>query len=614
MSSKQWLIVFAATVLAIALLMVGFNYIVDPFDVFGSVFSPWWSYSETLNPRVAKIEYLDKHHEQYDSYIIGCSSTSSFPVEQLNAYFDASFYNAIMYGADLYDVELMSKYMLEHYEVKNLVVSLYIGNAEQYNHETDPATYGLHYKVDGSSPLLFYWRYLTANPQYSSDKLKKMMTDGYLQQPHDVFDVETGAYDKSRRDVEAIGSLDSYLAQPAYAGFKNYPQRTSSIPYLEECMGSLQAIKEACEANGTTLTVVCPPLYYEHIAHYSQKDRAAFCQALAEVTDYWDFTLSSVSFEPRYFYDETHFRNDIGKMAVARMFRDDSFYIPDDFGYFVTVDTVDEMLEKTADIHPLDADAYTAQVPILMYHHLAEEDSTGDTIAAENFASHMEALQKAGYTAVNFSDLKDYVEFGTPLPEKPIIITFDDGYTSNLTIAAPILETYGMKATVFTIGVSIGKDTYKDTGVAMIPHFSLEDAALLQDVITVESHGYNIHEVRGRDPEPIRNGVLQKSGESEEAYIAFLRNDFQTMDQMFTETLGRSVGVIAYPFGYTSALNELIFKEEGAYATVTSSAKTNTIIKGLPQSLRSMGRYPVRGEYTADQVLEMLQTGKTPAK
>ena len=97
MDSKKWIITFFATIVFIGAGIIGFNYFVDPYGVFDNIGIEWPSYEMTMNPRAAKITYLKDHHEEYDSYIIGCSSTSSFPTEQLNEYFDASFYNMIMY-------------------------------------------------------------------------------------------------------------------------------------------------------------------------------------------------------------------------------------------------------------------------------------------------------------------------------------------------------------------------------------------------------------------------------------------------------------------------------------------------------------------------------------
>ena len=113
MTSKKWLVMFAVTVLLIAVLLCTYNVLTDPFGVFGDPLMNWYSYNITNNPRAAKIAYLDEHYEDYDSYIIGCSSTSSFPVDAFNEYLDAKFYNLIMYGADMLDVEQTDDYIIE---------------------------------------------------------------------------------------------------------------------------------------------------------------------------------------------------------------------------------------------------------------------------------------------------------------------------------------------------------------------------------------------------------------------------------------------------------------------------------------------------------------------
>lgn len=601
-SSKKWLAAFFGTVLLLAVLVMGFNFWTDPFGAFGDHFFQWWSYDETMNPRVAKISYLDQHHDQYDSYIIGASSSSSFPTEQLNTYFDANFYNLVMYGADMLDVEQTCQYLVDHYTVKNLVVSVYIHNAQVYHVEQDPLTYNLHWKVDGSSPLLFYAKYLLSNPRNGWTKLQRLQTDPYLQQSYRVFDQQTGAYDKSRRDVEPIGDLESYLAKSSYAVFSNYPEGSADLPYLEDCMQSIARIRDLCRERGVNLTVVCPPMYYAYLEYYSPEDQAAFRDALAEVTPYWDFTLSSASYEPRYFYDDTHFRNCLGEMALARMFGDSSVYVPEDFGEYVS-----QAPAGAQEASPAAAEAYSAQVPILMYHNLAQEGSGNDTISVQRFEEHLAALQDAGYTTITFQDLLAYVEQGTELPEKPVLLTFDDGYESNYTLAYPLLQQYQMKATIFVIGVSMGKDTYKDTGQAMIPHFTQEQAAEMEasGLVAIESHGYDMHEVQGRDPEPIRVGILPREDESEWDYAAFLQEDCQAM----TDLLGKTPGVLAYPYGYASELSEVVLHEMGIYATVTIEEKINTIVKGLPQSLRQMGRFYMTEAISAPELLSMLSGG-----
>lgn len=274
------------------------------------------------------------------------------------------------------------------------------------------------------------------------------------------------------------------------------------------------------------------------------------------------------------------------------------------------IDAVTESSEQieptTEEAPPIEARA-SYQVPILMYHHLTKYPAkvNHDTVQVKTFRAHMQALKNAGFEPVSFMDLRDYVQNGTPLPEKPIVITFDDGYTSNYELAYPILQEFGFKATIFAIGISVGKDTYKDTGIKMNPHFNLAQAAIMEasGLVTVASHGYNFHEVNGKDPAPVRRGVLQKQGESEEDYIRFLQNDHQIMQHM----LGESANIIAYPYGLYSNLSDKILVQAGAFATVTTDHRMNTVVKGDAQSLLCLGRFRVVDEQSPADLLAMIE-------
>ena len=191
MSAKRWCWMFVFSLLLTVTAYALFNIVVDPFGVFGDVFFDWYSYDMTNNPRVAKTTYLDKNHEKYDSYVIGWGGASSFPVEDLNRYFNAKFYNLIMYGADMLDVEKTSKYIIDNYEVKNLVLNVYITNGSKYDEEEDNITRNLHAKVGEESKISFYSRYMFLNYQYALAKIKAKKEDTYLTKTFDVFNVET---------------------------------------------------------------------------------------------------------------------------------------------------------------------------------------------------------------------------------------------------------------------------------------------------------------------------------------------------------------------------------------------------------------------------------------
>ena len=609
MSSKKWVLIFLATVLVLAVLLAALNLAADPFGAFGDELLSWFSYDETNNPRVAKFTYLEQHHDDYDSYILGCSSTSSFPVDAFNEAFDASFYNLIMYGADMRDCEKIARYLIGHYEVKNLILNVYLDNGLTYDEESDRLTKNLHYKEDpDTSALSYYTRYLFADPRYALAKLNALRTDTILPQTFDVFDERTGCYDKRVRDAEPIGSAERYLE--SYPVFADYPHQTLSLPYTEQCMQSVAAIRALCEEAGVNLTVAAGPVYAEYLKNYEPETVAQFYRSLAQVTPFWDFSSSSVSCEMRYFYDGTHFRNNVGEMICARMTGRTDLWIPDDFGTYVTADTPEDYFLNVLSPKPLSQDEISTQVPILMYHHLSEDVTNSEMVSPEQFEAQIRALSEAGYTGVSFDELQAYVLRGEPLPEKPVVITFDDGYRSNYTLAYPILQKYNMKAAIFVIGVSFGKDHYKDTDYAITPHFGAAEAAEMaaSGLVSIQSHTYDMHQwLPYETGSAVRENILPLPGESEEAYVQTLTEDFTRSRAQLESATGQPVDVLAYPAGQYSTLAQVTLQSLGVHVTLSTNPGVNTVVKGLPQTLYAMLRFGITEDVSPEALLNMIQ-------
>ncbi|MCC7360189.1 MAG: polysaccharide deacetylase family protein [Anaerolineales bacterium] len=97
------------------------------------------------------------------------------------------------------------------------------------------------------------------------------------------------------------------------------------------------------------------------------------------------------------------------------------------------------------------------RLPILMYHYVepwpagADVIRQGLTVKPEDFAAQMAYLHEHGYVTVSLYDLLEAVAQGTPLPEKAVALTFDDGYRTLLDYAVPVLQPYGYTGTVFVI-------------------------------------------------------------------------------------------------------------------------------------------------------------------
>ncbi|HML32354.1 polysaccharide deacetylase family protein [Sporomusa sphaeroides] len=98
-------------------------------------------------------------------------------------------------------------------------------------------------------------------------------------------------------------------------------------------------------------------------------------------------------------------------------------------------------------------------VPILAYHQVSSAAEIY-SIDPADFEQQMQYLANHGYTAVSLSELFAAREGTGRLPEKPVIITFDDGYADNYLTALPIMEKYRMKSTVFIITGQVGQPEY----------------------------------------------------------------------------------------------------------------------------------------------------------
>ena len=103
---------------------------------------------------------------------------------------------------------------------------------------------------------------------------------------------------------------------------------------------------------------------------------------------------------------------------------------------------------------------YQNGIPVLLYHHVSEDDSDMPelNVMPVEFDRQMRMLRQSGFETVLLDDLLAYMRGErVKLPEKPIVITFDDGYTDNYTNAFPILKKYDYKAAIFMVGINFDR-------------------------------------------------------------------------------------------------------------------------------------------------------------
>lgn len=608
MELKKWLLRFLAAAAVTALAFVGWNLVTDPFGVFGDRVFDWYAYDMTMNPRVAKIAYLDKRHADYDSYVIGSSKASSLSVDELNAYTGGRFYNMTWYGGDLSDELALAHYILDNYEVKRLVLTVDPQDTTQFGYEEDPVKDNLHWRVDGSSPLVFYAKYLFANPAYGADKLYHYFARGYLTDASQVYVAEKGVYNKQLRDVAPIDGMAEYLAREQNQFYLGHAEMRCA----SEAVAAVAEIRDACAAAGAELTVIGVPLYIDDLRRYDSAEFSDYARALAAVTDFYDFWGSNaVNDDLRYYYDSNHFRNAAGTMALAWIYGREDIYIPEEFGHLTTAENVEARLEalyaaigETAD--PAD---YSRRLPVLMYHGFTSDPAEVgyNVVLLSDFEEQLAALAAAGYESVTLRELIDFVDHGAPLPDKPVLLTFDDGYSSVLSAAA-LMEQYGFSAVSAVIGVSVGHDTYRDTDHPITPHFSFAEAEpyVAAGALEIQSHSYDMHQVEALDGPNFREGLVPLRGESEAEFAAAAAEDWALAKAQIETGLGTVCDTLSYPYGFYSALSEVVLHDLGVRVTFTTEDGMNEVLKGLPQSLYVLHRINVDGGWSGETLLRVL--------
>ncbi len=98
-------------------------------------------------------------------------------------------------------------------------------------------------------------------------------------------------------------------------------------------------------------------------------------------------------------------------------------------------------------------------MPILLYHHVT--DRTGYkryAVTIANFKEQMQYLSDQGYQTITLSELADVIQYGGHLPDKPVVITFDDGCLDVYVNAFPILRQLNYRATMYIITGTLGTD------------------------------------------------------------------------------------------------------------------------------------------------------------
>ncbi len=228
-----------------------------------------------------------------------------------------------------------------------------------------------------------------------------------------------------------------------------------------------------------------------------------------------------------------------------------------------------------------------ARVPVIMYHSILKNPAAAGkyVVSPETLEADLKYLKENGYTSVRSSDLVAYVKEGKPLPDKPVIITFDDGHANNLLYALPIFERLDMCGVICIVG------KYSEQYSAQMDHnpsyayLSWEEinTLLKSGRFEIANHSYDMH------ARSARKGTMKKAGEDFESYCAKLEADLAKTQALLTTNCNTTPIAFSYPFGSVCDDSKFVIRKLGFLVSYGCAEKVNYVTNA--DSLYCMGRF-----------------------
>ncbi|NJN88242.1 MAG: polysaccharide deacetylase family protein, partial [Leptolyngbyaceae cyanobacterium SL_7_1] len=221
--------------------------------------------------------------------------------------------------------------------------------------------------------------------------------------------------------------------------------------------------------------------------------------------------------------------------------------------------------------------ARAAKVPILMYHDILAEKQVFFDVTPEEFEAHLQLLQSSGITPISADQLTQHLASGTPLPEKPVLLTFDDGYAGHYQYVYPLLRQYGYPA-VFSIYTSKVGTTY---GRSSLTWEQIKQMAA-DPLVTIAAHSVT-------HPDDLREMSVEE-----------MRYEIAESKRILEAQLGLPIKYFTYPAGHYDEQVAAIVQEVG-YAAAFTMDNYEDRFAGESETLLAVDRI---GQSAIDSVIE----------
>lgn len=562
------------TILAIILLLSAlnlFNFTIDPFGVFHNK-----SYSIGQNDKDMKYAYIK--NKGYKNFILGGSEASGISTEKLKEITGDEYFNMSVEDMSILETKEVLEYLLENRPVENILVTFNLNSLIDYEKE----------KVEDIEYTNFQlFKNLFKSPSHGIKAIKSKKAKnienltGYN---------PDGSLNRNAQDVEYIGSRWQYLKDHKI----EFEDEKIDIKDIDKYVKALSDMEKLAKDKSVKIKFIYTPMYRDNINQYLRAQLEEFFYKTSNEIKFWDFGGSSYNNDMRFFYEYGDFRKDLGDKILETIYdvKDDQEEKKESFFSFKREEEeiFGEYIKEPSYPSRTENKVEDADFDIYIFYDIDEEINNEYTISPNKLERFLVALSSRGIKTILPTDLYNYVHQGEDLPKKSALLVFYGGYESFFEEAYPILKRYDRNAVVYPQGAYMGKKSVNEKLDKELKHFNKTQAKELLDCdyLYFGSGGYDLK---------INSEYQTDENTNYEKYKEFLTEDYENFLEIY-KSLESDKDMISFLYPRKSDdMTELILKELGVDITITDEIGTNTIIKGMPQSLLRLRTIPVDEDF-----------------
>jgi hypothetical protein len=353
-NEKKWVKLWVILIVLIPIIAL-LNYIIDPNGMNNKIVIDGVNSSKKSNTgytfRFKTNRLID---DEFDTLMLGTSRIGVMDPKVVDVYTNGNTFN-LESPASITEMHYkLFMYALKYNKIKNLVygIDFMSFNGSRTIDKTFPQFKGLESKIVNGEEISNYDLYFNLDTTKSSFYVlyknltnQKIVAERYLQNGMRVFYQYIDSYKRGTY---------SYTKRMQYT-FHEYYNSVNGIykdySYSDEYFKYFVKILEECKKNDIKVWVYIPPVYNLHFDSLKSAgyydDFEKFKRELVKVTNYIDFTgRNTITNDSNNFWDSSHLKAKMTKPLMARIFKDKSVDVPNDFGVLVTPENIETHLKN----------------------------------------------------------------------------------------------------------------------------------------------------------------------------------------------------------------------------------------------------------------------------